>query len=272
MSDVLISILQILGWTGLFFLGYLLLAFVVGTAKKDNSLIDRFYPGGFMLIAWSTLILKGTFDFRQIIITILVTIWGIRLGTYVTIRNWGKGEDKRYQNMRERWGDKVLINSLLRIYLFQGLIIFLVVSPVSYINVVDNPAIWWLDFIGIGVWVIGFYFETVGDYQLYVFLNNPENQGKVFDEGLWRYTQHPNYFGEVTQWWGIFLVATSVALKVYFPYGFITIIGPIIITYMIINVSGVRLLNKQFEGDSEYARYKRRTSQFIPLPPKKDKD
>lgn len=276
MSEELIGILEIIGWTGLFLFVYLLIAFIVGSAKKDNSIIDRFYGGGFVLIAWSTFILKGTFDIRQIIATVIVTIWGVRLMTYVTIRNWGKGEDKRYQNMRERWGDKVLINSFFRIYLFQGLIIFLVVSPVTYINVVDNPyfwsGFWWLSIIGIGVWALGFYFEAVGDYQLYRFLNNPENQGKVFDNGLWRYTQHPNYFGEVTQWWGIFIIAASVALEVYFPYGFITIIGPIIITYMIINVSGVKLLNKEFEGDSEYARYKRRTSQFIPLPPKKDKD
>ncbi|TFF94810.1 MAG: DUF1295 domain-containing protein [Promethearchaeota archaeon] len=266
--EMFLEILQILGLTGLFLLGYLLLAFLVGAIKKDNSVMDIFYGGGFILVAWSTFLLKGTFALRQIIVTILVTIWGLRLATYVMIRNWGKGEDKRYQNMRERWGDKVLINSLFRIYLFQGLILFLVVSPVTFINVIDNPPFWWFDLIGVGVWIIGFYFESVGDFQLFKFLSKVENKGKVFDKGLWRYTQHPNYFGEVTQWWGLFLIA----LNVYFPYGFITIIGPIIITYMIINVSGVKLLNKQFDGDSEYAKYKRRTSQFIPLPPKKQKE
>lgn len=264
MEQLIIEMLEIYGWTGLFLLGYLLFAFLVGSLKKDNSVMDVFYGGGFILVAWSTLILKGVFSWRSIIVTILVTIWGLRLATYVLIRNWGKGEDKRYQDMRERWGNKVLINSLLRIYIFQGLIIFLVVSPVSFINVSPNPSLWFVDFIGIGVWAIGFFFETVGDIQLYQFLNDPANKGKVFDGGLWRYTQHPNYFGEVTQWWGLYIVAISV------PFGFITLFGPAIITYMIINVSGVKLLNKAFEGDSEYAKYKRRTSQFFPLPPKKE--
>ncbi len=261
---MIIEILLIYAWTGLFLLGYLIFAFTVGTLKKDNSVMDVFYGGGFILIAWSTFLLKGVYSLRSIIVTILVTIWGIRLATYVLIRNWGKGEDKRYLNMRERWGDNVLVNSLLRIYLFQGLIIFLVVFPVSFTNVSYNPPLWIFDFMGIGVWSVGFFFETVGDLQLYRFLNDSANQGKVFDEGLWRYTQHPNYFGEVTQWWGLYIIAISV------PFGFISIFGPAIITYMIINVSGVRLLNKAFEGDSEYAKYKRRTSQFIPLPPKKE--
>ncbi|TFF99927.1 MAG: DUF1295 domain-containing protein [Promethearchaeota archaeon] len=264
MEKLIIEILQIYGWTGLFLLGYMLFAFLVGTLKKDNSVIDVFYGGGFILVAWSTLILKGVYSLRSIIATILVTIWGIRLATYVLIRNWGKGEDKRYQNMRERWEGNVLINSLFRIYLFQGLILFLVVFPVSFLNASSNPPLWFLDFIGIGIWGVGFFFETVGDIQLYRFLNDPANQGKVFDGGLWRYTQHPNYFGEVTQWWGLYIVALSV------PFGFISIFGPAIITYMIINVSGVKLLDKSFEGDSEYAKYKRRTSQFIPLPPKKE--
>ncbi|TFF89194.1 MAG: DUF1295 domain-containing protein [Promethearchaeota archaeon] len=257
----------------LFFLGmilivlysYIFIAFIVGTLKKDNSVIDVFYGGGFIVCAWTSFLLNGDFALRQIIVTILVTIWGIRLASYVLIRNWGKGEDKRYQNMRKRWGDNVLINSLFRIYFFQALIIFLVDFPVIYINISLNPMLWWLDYIGIFVWIIGFLFESLGDYQLYRFLSDPENKGKVFDKGLWRYTQHPNYFGEVTQWWGIFLISIGV------PWGFLTIFGPIIITYMIINVSGVKLLNKHFEGDSEYAKYKRRTSQFFPLPPKKEK-
>ncbi|MEJ2250352.1 MAG: DUF1295 domain-containing protein [Candidatus Lokiarchaeota archaeon] len=243
---------------------YIFIAFLVGTAKKDNSVMDIFYGGGFILIAWTTLILNGNYSLREIIVTIIVTIWGFRLSGYVFIRNRGKGEDKRYQNMRKKWGNNVVINSLLRIYLFQGLIIFLVGFPVIYINISVNPTLWWLDYIGIFIWIIGFLFESVGDYQLYSFLNDSKNQGKVFDKGLWHYTQHPNYFGEVIQWWGIYIISIGVL-----PWGFLTFFGPLLINYMIINVSGVRLLNKRFEGDSEYAKYKRRTSQFIPLPPKK---
>lgn len=242
------------------------IAFLVGTIKKNNGIMDIFYPWGFITVAWTSLILGGTFALRQIIITIIVTIWGLRLSTYVYIRNRGKPEDKRYANMRERFGDKVLLKSYGKIYMFQGLIIFLVGFPVLYINANPNPALTWLDLIGILVWVFGFYFETAGDYQLYRFLNNPNRTKKVLDEGLWKYTQHPNYFGEVTQWWGVFIIALSV------PYGFLTVFGPIIINYMIIKVSGVSLLNKNFEGNDAYADYQRRTSQFIPWFPKKKKE
>jgi steroid 5-alpha reductase family enzyme len=120
--------------------------------------------------------------------------------------------------------------------------------------------------IGVIIWMIGFYFESVGDYQLRKFKKNPENKGQVMDQGLWKYTQHPNYFGEVTMWWGIFIIALGV------PWGIITIFAPILITYMIIKVSGVRMLNYRYRKDDKYANYKLRTSAFIPWFPKKKKE
>ncbi len=242
---------------------YMHIAFLVGTLKKDNGVIDSFYGIGFVVVAWVSLLLTGTYHMRQIIVTILVSIWGLRLCIHVTSRNWGKPEDFRYQKMRERFGDKVLIKSYLKIYLFQGLIILLVGFPVLYTNSNDNPDLSWLDFIGIGLWVVGFYFEAIGDYQLRKFLKTPNKTKKVMDQGLWKYTQHPNYFGEVTIWWAFFLMVLNVS------FGFVTIFGPALITFMIIKVSGVRLLDKRYEGNDEYADYKRRTSAFIPLPPKK---
>ena len=174
--------------------------------------------------------------------------------------------------MRERWGTNILLKSFIRVYIFQGIVIFLVAFSVWFINISDNPAlISFLDFTGITlwfgglIWLIGFCFETFGDYQLYKFKQDPNNKGKVLDQGLWKYTQHPNYFGEVTQWWGIYIIALAV------PFGFISIIGPIFITYMIIKVSGIKLLDKHYEGDDIYADYKRRTSLFFPWFPKKNK-
>lgn len=249
---------------------YMNIAFLTGTVKKNNAVIDSFYGTGFVVVTWTSFLLSGAFIIRQIIVTILVTIWGIRLSTYVTIRNWGKPEDYRYQAMRERFGDKVLQKSYGKIYMFQGLIIFLVVFPVTYINSTSIPLIissldWGLISLIFGtvVWIIGFFFESVGDYQLRRFLKNPNRTKKVLDEGLWKYTQHPNYFGEVTMWWGLFIVASGV------PWGIFTIFGPIIINFMIIKISGVRLLNKRYEGNDEYAEYKRRTSPFFPWIPKK---
>ena len=258
---------------------YILIACAIGTIKKNWGTMDIFYGPAYFVVAFTSLYLTykelGIISIRQIIVTIMVLLWAIRLASYVHIRNRGKPEDRRYALMRERWKEKeqnLFVKSFTKIYLFQGLVIFIVVFPALWINVNENPQLTsLLDFTGITLWlglilwIIGFYFESVGDYQLYKFLKNPNRTKKVMDEGLWKYTQHPNYFGEVTMWWGIFIIALAV------PWGFITIFGPIYITFQIINVSGVRLLNKIHEGDDEFAEYRRRTSTFIPWFPKKKK-
>ena len=270
------SMLIIIGYSALFLFGYILIAFIVGTIKRNNGIMDIFYGPGFFVVALTSMvfyfILNNTINLRQIIITILVLIWSLRLATYVFIRNRGKPEDYRYKAMRDRWGTNIILKSLLRIYIFQGIVIFIVSVTVWFTNSSANPPLDnLLDFYGITlwlgviIWLIGFLFETFGDYQLYKFKQDPNNKGKVLDQGLWKYTQHPNYFGEVTQWWGIYLMALAV------PFGWISIFGPIFITYMIIKVSGIKLLDKHYEGDDEYNNYKRRTSLFFPWFPKKNK-
>jgi steroid 5-alpha reductase family enzyme len=258
---------------------YIFIACVVGTIKKNWGTMDIFYGPAYFVVAITSLYLTykyvGLISIRQIIVTILVLLWAIRLATHVFIRNRGKPEDRRYAFMRKRWKEKdknIFIKSFTNIYLFQGLVIFIVVFPTLWINVNENPQIInFLDFsgitlwVGLIVWLIGFYFESVGDYQLFKFLKNPNRTKKVMDEGLWKYTQHPNYFGEVTMWWGIYIIALAI------PWGFITIFGPAYITFQIINVSGVRLLNKIHEGDDEFAEYRKKTSTFIPWFPKKNK-
>ena len=251
--------------SGLILLGFMVIAFLVGTIKKNNSVIDIFYGFGYVVLVWSSLILSADFALRKIILTSLVTLWGFRLAIYIVIRNWGRSEDYRYQAIRERMGNNVILKSFFRIYLFQGLIIFLVGFPELFVNVSSHSIINWLDFFGVGLWIVGFYFESVGDYQLRKFLKKPENKGKIMAQGLWKYTQHPNYFGEVLMWWSLYLIVLNVECGVFM------IFGPIIITFMIIKVSGVRLLNKRFEKDDKYADYKKRTSAFIPWFPKKKK-
>ena len=256
---------------------YILIAYIVGTIKKNWGLMDIFYGPAYFVVAFTSLYLTfqtiGIISIRQIIVAFLVLFWSIRLATYVYIRNRGKPEDKRYAFMRKRWKEKgknIYFKSLINIYLFQGLVILIVVFPVLWVNVNENPPIKDLfDFsavtlwIGVIVWLIGFIFESIGDYQLYRFLHDPNRTKRVMDEGLWKYTQHPNYFGEVTQWWGLYIIALGI------PWGFITIFGPIYITIMIIKVSGVRLLNKMHKGDDEYTAYRKRTSAFFPWFPKK---
>jgi steroid 5-alpha reductase family enzyme len=266
----------IIGYSALILLLYLIIAFIVGTIKKNNGLMDVFYGPGYFVVALSSLILNivlnNEVNIRQIIVTILVFIWATRLATYVFIRNRGKPEDYRYQAMRKRWGNKVVLKSFYRIYIFQGIVIFIVCFPVWFINISNNPTIESvLDFFGItlwlgaAIWLIGFLFETIGDWTLYRFLQKPENKGEVMDKGVWKLSQHPNYFGEVTQWWGIYVIAIAT------PFGFITILGPIFITYMILKVSGIKLLDKRFEKDDKYGAYKQRTSVFFPWFPKKNK-
>lgn len=255
---------------------YILIAAVVGISKKNNAIMDIFYGPGYFVLIFSTFLLNfyitGTYTLRQLITTILILIWAIRLATYVHIRNRGKPEDRRYANIRKKWKDQgknVAFMSLFKIYLFQGLVIIIVGFSAVWINAIDDPTLFTFQdpldltlWAGILIWAFGFYFETIGDYQLYTFLNNPNRSKSVMDKGLWKYTQHPNYFGEVTQWWGVFIISLGI------PFGFITIFSSIYITFQIIKVSGVRLLNKSFEGDPEYQAYQKRTPQFIPWFPK----
>jgi steroid 5-alpha reductase family enzyme len=192
----------------------------------------------------------------------LVTIWGLRLAIHIYSRNKGKAEDFRYKAWREQWGKWFLVRSYFQVFLLQGLFLFLISLPVILINQ-HTTALSFLDFLGIAVWIIGFYFEVVGDWQLSQFVREPSNRGKIIETGLWKYTRHPNYFGEVVQWWGIFLMAISL------PNGILTIIGPLTITILILFVSGIPMLEKKYEGRADFEDYKRRTSAFIPLPPTK---
>jgi steroid 5-alpha reductase family enzyme len=252
---------------------YIIIAFIVCTIKKNNGLMDVFYGPAYVVTSLTALVvsilLGNSLNVRHIIMNILVLIWAIRLGTYVYIRNRGKPEDYRYARRRDEWKN-FLLQSFFRQFLFQGVVILIVDLPVWFANISENPSVTsFFDFYGITIWIgtliwfIGFIFETLGDWSLFKFLQKPENKGKVMDKNVWRYTQHPNYFGEVTQWWGLFIIALVV------PFGFITIIGPAYITFQIIKVSGVRLLDKRFEGNEEYQAYKERTSSFIPWFPKK---
>jgi len=269
--------LTIIGYSAIALFIYIFIAFIVGTVKKNNAIMDIFYGPAYFVVALASFLLNlvffSTYNIRQIIVTTLVLIWAIRLAVYVYIRNKGKPEDYRYKSMRERWKKNVALKSFFKIYLFQGIIVFLVCIPAWFVNISENPPfISLFDFGGITlwlgsiIWLIGFLFETIADFSLYKFLQNPSNKGKIMDKSVWKYSQHPNYFGEVTQWWGLFAIALAV------PFGFISFIGPAYITFQIIKVSGVRLLDKRFEGNEEYFAYKERTSSFIPWFPKKQKD
>lgn len=241
---------------------YMTLWFVISVIKKRNDVADIAWGLGFPLISWTAFFIYG-FSPISLLTNILISIWGFRLAYYIFQRNRRKPEDPRYQAWRQDWQKNFYLRSFLQVFMLQGLFLYLIVQPSIFINRSLPSEFNFLAIIGLIVWLIGFYFEVVGDWQLAQFIKNPQNKGKIMQQGLWRYTRHPNYFGEVTLWWGIFIIALSI------PGSLFTIIGPLTITFLILFVSGIPLLEKKYLDRPDFQDYKKRTSVFFPLPPKK---
>lgn len=238
--------------------------FFVALLKKNNAIADVFWGIGFILVAWSTLIWNNLYSFPQVLITLLVSMWGFRLATHIFLRNRGKPEDFRYKEWREKWGGNVVIRSFFQVFILQGFLLLIIATPIVFqMSYSTMEQLNLIDFLGLTIFLFGFLFESVGDWQLSQFKNDAKNKGKVMKYGLWKYTRHPNYFGEATLWWGIWLIALST------PYGLIAIIGPITITCLVRFVSGVPLLEKKYFANPNFEVYKRETNIFIPWFPKK---
>lgn len=238
--------------------------FVISLVTRRNDVADIAWGLGFVGLSWVGYALSPYQTLPALFTTLLVTLWGIRLSWHIFQRNRRKPEDYRYKAWRDQWGSWFYLRSFLQVYLLQGTLLYLIALPVTYQHMVrasGDFTIW--DGIGFLLWATGFCMEAVADQQLRNFISHPENKGKIMMSGLWRYSRHPNYFGEVLQWWGIFLYAVSV------PGGLLTVIGPITITFLILFVSGIPLLEKKYVGRQDFARYARQTSIFIPLPPRR---
>lgn len=247
---------------GLLLFGYMNVWFVISLVKKRMDIADVAWGLGFVVLAWTSYFLADVTSLRALVANTLVTIWGARLAWHILSRLAKKSEDSRYNQWRQDWGKWVVPRSYLQVFLLQGLFLYLIALPVLWINL--QPSTTWglFAWLGLFIWLIGFYFEAVGDWQLKQFISKPENKGKLMTEGLWKYTRHPNYFGEVAQWWGIFLLAVTVS------EGWVTIIGPLTITYLILYVSGVPMLEKKYQDRKDFQAYAKKTSKFFPLPPK----
>ena len=192
----------------------------------------------------------------------LVSIWGLRLAWHITSRNKGKTEDYRYLAWRRQWGKWFYLRSYAQVYLLQGFLLYLIALPVLAINNSMASPLRWLDLIGLVVWLLGFLFETVGDAQLAQFIKHSANKGKLMQSGLWAYTRHPNYFGEVTLWWGVWITSLSSTSN------WLSVLGPLTITLLILKVSGIPLLERKMAKHPDFPAYKRRVSVFFPLPPR----
>jgi steroid 5-alpha reductase family enzyme len=237
---------------------------LVSLRLKNSSIVDIFWGTGFVISGWLYFLLTPQgFLARKILIAALVTIWGLRLSIHIFRRNHGKPEDFRYQKWRQENGASWAWKSYFRVFLLQGILLWIISIPLLAAQYASQPArLTILDFAGILVWLVGFFFEAVGDAQLARFKANSQNRGQVLSSGVWRYTRHPNYFGDSAQWWGYFLIAAAAG-------GFWTIYSPLIMTLLLLRVSGVALLEKTLETRPGYKDYIHSTSAFFPLPPRK---
>ena len=249
--------------------------------KRDNSLVDLGWGPGFFLaaiIAWwqtqngvmemeNTMIPSFGFDFewnRQELLLLLVGIWAFRLSTHILWRSRGKGEDFRYAAMRKKWGSHAIWKSYTHVFLLQAGILWFLALPLIHAMGQSYSALELGDGLGISLFIIGFLFEAIGDYQLLHF-KKTASSGTIMNQGLWRYTRHPNYFGEALLWWGLFLLCWP-TLEIS---QFWLILSPVGLTLLLLKVSGIPLLEKKYADNPDFLKYREQTSAFIPWPPKK---
>lgn len=233
----------------------------VSLLKRDASIVDIVWGLGFVLVAWSAKFVTGASGSGNWLLLIMVTVWGLRLAGYLAKRNLGKGEDFRYRAMRRKHGERFAIVSLYTVFGLQGALMFVVSLPVTLGQRETDSGAGFVALLGFLVWVVGLYFEAVGDAQLAKFKRDPRNAGLVMDKGLWALTRHPNYFGDCVVWWGLAIVGSTQGAGVW------AFLGALVMTVLLVRVSGVAMLDKLLaKRKPGYAEYMARTSGFIPMP------
>ncbi len=249
------------------------LLWVISRLIKDPSFIDSFWSLGFLIVTVVSFLVSGQLMEPQLtlqkLLLVMVVLWSLRLSGHLFIRWRKEGLDKRYATMLKRWEGKEALYSYLYIFILQGALIIIISAPLQWVMIETIPVAWTpLTITAVGLFAFGLLFETIGDAQLTDFKADPANKGKVMDKGLWRYTRHPNYFGDACVWWGFYLLSLETSFGVY------SLFAPIIMTFLLTKVSGVPLLEHGLKKHRpDYADYIKRTSGFIPMPPKaKEKD
>ncbi|MCP5190122.1 MAG: DUF1295 domain-containing protein [Pseudomonadales bacterium] len=249
-------------------LALVLALWLLSIALRDVSIIDMAFSGLIAGLLLATYWLTDSGGTIAGLIMVLVLIWAVRMSVYLVHRNWGHGEDPRYTRLRQwvepGWPFHRL--ALRQVFLLQGAVIWVLTLPQQIAMVTGGQAgIGALAAAGTALWCLGFYFETVGDWQLSRFKADPGKRGQVLDTGLWRYTRHPNYFGELCQWWGLFVIALEA------PWAWCGFIGPVVYSWLVINVTGQATLDKKLSREKPgYAEYMRRTSGLIPRRPRSE--
>lgn len=237
--------------------GYMNLWFMIGLIKKRNDVADIAWGLGFVLLAWLSFVLYSEHSLRALMVNILITLWGCRLSFHISKRHQGKEEDYRYLAWRNTW-KHFNLRAYFQIFMLQGLLLFAISLPIIFINQSQPTSLTPLDLAGLLIWSFGFLFETIADKQLAAFTKNKDNKGKLIQSGLWQYSRHPNYFGEVTQWWGIFFISLNA------PHPWISLISPLTITFLILKVSGIPMLEEKMKLKPGFQAYAKKTNVFFP--------
>ena len=236
---------------------------IVSLMVRNASIVDIVWGLGFVVVAWVLVAAIDGDSGRQVLVAVLVSLWGLRLAGYLARRNIGHGEDWRYQLMRRKYGARFGLICFFTVFLLQGVIMWIVSLPVQFSSGDDTPGVGPVAVMGVMVWLVGLGFEVIGDWQLARFKADPANTGRVMDKGLWSLTRHPNYFGDALLWWGIGIVGAETGS------GVVAFVGPLVMTFFLMRVSGVPMLEKGMLKRREgYAEYVARTSAFFPRPPR----
>jgi steroid 5-alpha reductase family enzyme len=235
------------------------LMWLLSVRLRDAGIVDVFWSLGFVLAAWIYRGFGPPATWRHGLVLALVTIWGLRLAAHIFWRQRGHAEDYRYQAMREKAGAGFWWKSYFRVFLLQGILLWIISAPLHAAQASPPGGFRWTDALGLGLWSVGFFFEAVGDYQLARFKSRPENRGKALTSGLWATTRHPNYFGDATLWWGFFCFALAS------PLGWWTLPSVVLMSFLLLEVSGVALLEKTIAERREgYREYVETTPAFVP--------
>ena len=260
---------------GFVILGLVSAVWLLSLALRDSSIVDIFWGAGFIAVIWTLVMSAGDAGPRGWLMAALVTVWGMRLSLHILLRNRGRGEDFRYRTWREEAGAAWWWRSYFKVFLLQGAEMWIVALPLAAVASTTatgalsfssarpgaSPGLGWFEALGVVVWSVGLLFEAIGDRQLMRFKADPANKGRVMSSGLWRYTRHPNYFGDATVWWGHYLVAAAAG-------AWWTIVSPALMTFLLVRVSGVSMLERTLSGTKPgYREYIESTSAFVPLPP-----
>ncbi len=244
-------------WSGAALLLFAVIFWFISLLRRDVSIVDSLWSLMFLLVALVYGGISGVGGPREVLVLVLVTVWAVRLSVYITWRNHGHSEDFRYKEIRANNEPGFRYKSLYIVFGLQAVLAWIISLPLAG-AIAGQSAIGFLDYAGIALFVTGLFFEAVGDLQLSRFRKDPANAGKVLDTGLWRYTRHPNYFGNFTIWWGFYLIALSAG-------AWWTIVSPLLMTFLLLKVSGVALLEKDISGRRpQYQQYIRRTNAFFP--------